>query len=119
MVLTIGFTNSLNFISMVLRIGFTNSLNFIFLFDSIGVTTSSSSINKLFSQALTNSLQIPKTSLTCTSCKKVHSIIYPPEWTHIYSLTTNNTSSTDTCGILSRTRIDNSIDYDLDWVLIG
>ena len=56
---------------------------------------------------------------TYTSGQKSQGEAHTTEGRHIHSLTTDNTGSTNTGGVFTRTRVGNGISKNLDGVLIG
>jgi hypothetical protein len=102
-----------------LTVALGNTLNLILLLDSIRVGRSTSSIDQLLCQTLRHGLEVSETSLTSTSGNQVQSIVYPTERRHVHGLTSYNSSTSNTGGIFTRSRVDDGIDYNLDRVLVG
>jgi len=115
--ITIFFIFIINRTSLTVRFG--NTLNLILLLNSIRIGRSTGSIDQLLSKALSHGLEVSETSLSCSGSKEVKSIVNSAERGHINSLSPDNSSSSNTGGILTGSRVDNSIDNDLNGVLIG
>ena len=76
-----------------------------------------SSIDQFVSQALSNSLDVAECSLSCTSAQQPNCLIDTAERRHIDGLTTNSTSTTNTSGVFTGSRVDDGIDQNLEWVV--
>jgi len=76
-----------------------------------------SSIDQLISQALSNSLDVAECSLSCTSAQQPDSLIDSSKRRHINSLSAYSTSTTNTGGVFTGTRVDDGIDQNLEWVV--
>ena len=102
-----------------LTVGLGNTFDFILLLDSVRVGGTPSGIDQFFSKTFSHRLQVTERGLTCTSSKQVQCVVDATEWGHINGLTTDDTGTTHACGIFTWSRVDDSIDDDLDRVLVG
>ena len=103
---------------VVLTVGLGNTLDFILLFDSVRVRGSTSCIDELLSQTLGHGLQVSERGLSCASGQQVEGIVDTTERRHIDGLSTDDTGTSDTSGILTRTGVDDGINNNLDGVLV-
>ena len=46
-------------------------------------------------------------------------LVNSSEWRHINSLSSDSSSTSNTCGVLTWSRVDDGVDQDLKWVLTG
>lgn len=77
-----------------------------------------SSIDELISNTLSNGLDVSEGSFTSSSTQQPDGLVYPSQGGHIHSLSSHGTSSTDTGGVFSGSRVNDSSDQDLKWVLM-
>ena len=108
-------SNLSNFLTVTLG----NSLDLILFLDGIRVGRSSGGIDDLISQALRDRLKVSETSLSGSGADKVDGIIDSSEWRHIDGLSSNNSGSSNSGGIFSWSGVDDSINKDLDRVLVS
>jgi hypothetical protein len=95
------------------------TLQLVLLLDGIRVTASLGSVDQLFSQALSNRLDVSESGFTGTDCEESDGLVNTSERRDIDGLTTDGTGRTDTGGVFTGTAVDDGIDSDLDWVLIS
>ena len=100
-----------------LSVRFGNTLKFVLLLDSVAVGASLGSINQLISQALGDRFDVTERGFAGTSAKKPNSLVDASEGRNINSLTTNCSSTTNPGGVLTWSRVDNSIHQNLERVL--
>jgi len=96
-----------------------DSLQFVFLLDSITVRRLFRSVDQLISQALSNGFDVSESSLSCPSGKQVDGLVHTTERRHIDSLSTDSSLRSDASRVFTWTRINDSRNKDLDWVLVG
>jgi hypothetical protein len=106
------------FVLLRLTIGFGNTFNLILLLDGIRVGGSTSGVDEFFGQTFGHGFQVAETSLSCTSCQQIQSVVDAAKGRHINGLTTDNTGTTDSCGVFPWTRVDNGVHHNLDGVLV-
>ena len=102
-----------------LTVGLGNTLDLVLLLDSIGVGGSTGGVDELLRKALSHGLEVAEGGLTGTGGEEVEGVVDPTEGGHVDGLTTDDTGTTDTGGILTRTRVDDGINDNLDGVLVG
>jgi hypothetical protein len=102
-----------------LPIALCHTLQLILLLDSIRVAASLCRVDKFFSQALSDALDITERCLTGTNSEESDSLVYSAQRRDIDSLATNGTSRSDTCAILTRAAVHDGVDSDLNGVLVG
>jgi len=102
-----------------LPVGLGDTLQLILLLDGVGVAASLGGVDKLLSQALSNGLDVAESGLTSTDGKESDGLVDTAEWGDIDGLATDGTSRSDTGRVLTWTTVDDGINGDLDWVLVG
>ena len=102
-----------------LSVGFGDTFGLVFLFNGIRVGGTLGSVDDLISQALGDGLDVAEGGGTGASGKKVDGLVDTAERGDVDGLATDNTGRTDACGVFACTGIDNGVDEDLDWVLVG
>ena len=102
-----------------LSVGLGNTLELILLLDGVRVAGSLGSVDQLLSQALSDGLDVSESSLTGTDGKESDGLVDTAKWGDIDGLATDGTSGSDTGGVFTWTTVDDGIDGDLDWVLVG
>ena len=95
-----------------------DTLQLVLLLDGIRVAATLGGVDQLFSQALSNALDVAESGLTGTNGEKGDSLVDTAQRRHIDGLTTDSTSGTDTGGVFARTAVDDGVDGDLDGVLV-
>ena len=108
---------TLGFISLTVTLG--DTLDLILLLDGVTVGRTSSGVDEFLSKALSHGLEVTERSLTGTGSEQVQGVVDATERGHIDGLSSDNTGSTNTGGVLTRSRVDNGIHNDLHWVLVG
>ena len=102
---------------LTVRLG--NTLQLIFLLDGVGSGGTLSSVDQLLGQTLSNGLDVSERSLTSTNGQESNSLVDSSQWGDINSLSSDGTGRTNSGGIFSWTGVDNSINENLQWVLVG
>lgn len=102
---------------LTVRLG--NSLQLVLLLDSVRGGRTLGSVDQLLSQTLSNSLDVSERSLSSTDGQQSNSGVNSSQWRNIDGLSSDGTGRTDSGGVLSGTRVDNSVDNNLQWVLLG
>merc|ERR1719154_144838 len=100
---------------LTVRLG--DTLEFVLLLDSVAVARTTGSVDQLISQAFSNGLDVTEGSLSGTSAQKPDSLVHTSQGRHIDSLSPDCSLSTNTCGVLTGTRVDDSINNNLQRVL--
>jgi hypothetical protein len=106
-------------ITIPLPIAFSDTLQLVLLLDSIGVAASLSSVDQLFSQALSNRLDVSEGGFTGTNGEEGNGLVDTAERRDIDGLTTDGTGGTNTGAVFTWATVDNSINADLERVLVG
>lgn len=102
-----------------LSVGLGNTLQLILLLDGVGVAASLGSVDQLLSQALSDGLDVAEGGLTGTDCEEGDGLVDAAERGHIDGLTADGTGGSDTGGVFAWSAVDDGINGDLDWVLVG
>lgn len=102
-----------------LSVGLCYTLQLVLLLDGVGVAASLGSVDELFSQALSDRLDVAERCLTGTDGEESDGLVDTAEGRDIDGLATDGTSGTDTGGVFTGTAVDDGIDGDLDGVLVG
>jgi len=102
-----------------LPIALRHTLQLVLLLDGVGVAASLGSVDQLFSKALGNALDVAERGLTGTDGEERDGLVDAAERRHIDGLATDSTSRSDTSGVFAGTTVDDSINSDLDRVLVG
>jgi hypothetical protein len=102
-----------------LSVGLGNTLELVLLLNGVRVAASLGSVDQLLSQALSNGLDVSEGGLTGTDGKKGNSLVDTAEWGDIDSLATYGTGGTDTGRVFAWTAVDDGVNGNLDWVLVG
>jgi hypothetical protein len=102
-----------------LPIALGDALQLVLLLDGVRVAASLCSVDQLFSQALSNRLDVSESGFTGTDCEESDGLVDTAERGDIDGLTTDGTSRSDTGGIFAGSAVDNGIDRNLDGVLVG
>merc|ERR1719382_2135532 len=105
------------FNNLSVRLG--DTFKFVLLLDSVGVGTSLGSVDELISKTFSNGFDVSEAGFTGTSAQQPDGLVDTSERRHIYSLTTNSTGTTNPGGIFSGSRVNDSVDQNLEWVLAG
>jgi hypothetical protein len=84
-----------------------------------GVGAAFGGVDELFSQALSDGLDVTESGFTGTNRQESDGLVDTSQWGHIDGLTTDSSGGTDSGGIFARTAVENGINGDLDGVLVG
>merc|ERR1712240_772336 len=85
--------------------------------DGVTVGATLGGVNDLVTETLCDRLDIPEGSLTSPGAQEPDGLVNPPQWRDVHNLTSDCSSPTNSCGIFTRSGVDDSIDHDLQWVL--
>jgi hypothetical protein len=105
--------------SAPLPITLRHTLQLVLLLDGIRVTAPLGGIDQLLSKTLSNTLDVPECSLTCTNGKQGDGLVDSAERRDIDGLTTDGTGAADSGAVFSGPAVDDGVDGDLDGVLVG
>jgi len=104
---------------MNLTVGLGNTLSLILLLDGIRVAGTLSSVHELISKTLSDGLNVAESRVTDTLSEEVKRLIDTTKRRNINSLTLDGTSTANTSGILTDAGVDDSINKNLDGVLVS
>merc|ERR1711881_302825 len=93
----------------MLTVGFCDTLQLVLLLDGIRVGRSLGGVDQLVSKTLSNGLDVPEASFSRSCTEEPHGLIDSPQGSNIDSLSSNCTSTPDTCGIFTRTTVDDGV----------
>jgi hypothetical protein len=102
-----------------LSVGLGDSLNLILLLDGERVGGFLGAVHDLISQALGTRLDVSEGAVSSTLSDQGDSLVDSSKWGDINSLSSDNTTRSDTGGIFSSTTVLDGINKNLDGVLIG
>jgi len=102
-----------------LPIALGNTFQFVLLLDGIRVAASLGSVDQLFSQALSNALDVAERGLAGTNGEESNSLVDAAQRRHIDGLATDGTGRTNTGAVFTGTAVDDGINSNLDGVLVG
>ena len=102
-----------------LSVGLSDTLDFILLLDGIRVGTALGGVDDFVSQALGDALQVSERGGTCTGNHQVQGLVHATVRGYIDGLATDNPSRSDTGTVFTGARVGNSLDDDLNWILVG
>jgi hypothetical protein len=102
-----------------LPIALCHTLQLILLLDGVRVAASLGGIYQLFSETLGNALDVSEGSLTGTDGEQGNGLVDTAERRDIDGLSSDGTRASNSGTVLTRTAVDDSIDSDLDGVLVG
>lgn len=102
-----------------LPIALCDTFQLVLLLDGVGVAASLCSVDQLFSEALSNALDVSEGSFTGTDGEKGNGLIDTAERGDIDGLSSDGTGASNSGAVFSGTTVDNGIDCDLDGVLIS
>lgn len=105
--------------SLHLSVGLGHTLQLVLLLDGVAVAATLGSVDELFRQALGDGLDVAESSLAGTDGEKSDGLVDTAERRHIDGLTTDGTSASNTGRVFARAAVDDSVNGDLDWVLVG
>ncbi|EEQ41039.1 hypothetical protein CLUG_05166 [Clavispora lusitaniae ATCC 42720] len=103
----------------LLTVGLGNSLQLVLLLDSVRSRRTLGSVDQLFGQTFSNGLDVSERSLSSTNGQQSNGGVDSSQRRDIDSLSSDGTGRTDSGGVFSGTRVDNSVDNNLQWVLLG
>lgn len=95
-----------------------NTLELVLLLDGVGVRASLGGVDKLFSEALGNGLDVTERRLTGTDGQESDGLVDTAERGHINGLATDGTGGTNTGAVFAGTAVDDGINGDLEGVLV-
>ena len=96
-----------------------HTLQLILLLDSVRVRASLRSVNQLFSQALSNALDVAEGRLAGTDGQQGDGLVDAAQGGDIDGLTADGSGGTDTRAVFAGAAVDDRVDGDLDGVLVG
>lgn len=102
-----------------LPVALRHTLQLVLLLDSVRVAATLGSVDELFSQALSDALDVAERSLASTDGKESDGLVDAAKRRHIDGLTTDGTGGSDTGGVFAGSAVDNGVHGDLDGVLVG
>ena len=102
-----------------LSVGLGDSLNLVLLLDGERVGGFLGAVHDLISQALSTRLDVSEGTVSSTLSDQRKGLINSSEWGDIDSLSSDNTTRSDTGGVFSGTSVLDGINEDLDRILIG
>ena len=102
-----------------LSVGLGNSLDLILLLDGVRVGTFLGAVHDLISKAFSSRLDVSEGTVSSTNSDQSQSLIDTSERRDINGLSSDNTSGTNTGGILTRSSVLDGINKDLHGVLVG
>ena len=102
-----------------LSVGLGDTLQLVLLLDGVRVAASLGSVDELFSQTLGNALDVSEGGLAGTDGEERDGLVDAAQRRHIDGLTTDGTSGSDTGAIFAGSAVDDSVNGDLDGVLVG
>jgi len=112
--------NEKRYINMFcLTVGLGNTLKLILLLDGVRVGRTLTSVDELLSKALSNGLDVSERSLTSTNGQESNSLVDSSKRRDIDGLSTDGTRRTNSGGVLTGTGVDDSINNNLERVLVG
>ena len=102
-----------------LPVGLGNTLELILLLDGVRVAATLGSVDQLFGQALSNGLDVAESGLAGTDGEESDGLVDTAERRDIDGLATDSSCTSNTSGVFTWPAVDDGIDSDLDWVLVG
>lgn len=96
-----------------------NTLQLILLLDRIRVRRSFCGIDQLLGQALRDALDVAEGGLTGTDGDEGDSLVDSAERRDIDGLSADGTGAADSGAVFAGTAVDDGVDGDLNWVLVG
>lgn len=102
-----------------LPIALCHTLQLVLLLDGVRVAASLGGVDKLLSQALSNALDVAERGLAGTDGEESDGLVYAAEGRHIDGLTTDGTGGTNTGGVFAGSAVNDSVNGNLDGVLVG
>jgi hypothetical protein len=105
--------------STPLPIALRNTLQLVLFLDRIAVAAAFGSVDQLFSQALSNALDVAERRFAGTDGKESDGLVDAAERRHIDGLATDGTGGTDTGAVFAGAAVHDGVNGDLDGVLVG
>jgi hypothetical protein len=102
-----------------LPIALGHTLQLVLLLDGIRVTASLCSVDQLFSETLSNALNVPEGGFTRTDGEEGNGLVDSAERRDIDGLSSHGTGGANTGAVFAGPAVDDGVDRDLDRVLIG
>jgi hypothetical protein len=103
----------------LLSVALGHTLQLVLLLDSVRVAGTLGSVDQLLSKALSNGLDVAERGLAGTSGEEGDSLVDSAEGRDIDGLSSDGTGGTNSGRVFTRTTVDDSVDGDLDRVLVG
>lgn len=103
--------------TLTVRLG--NSLQLVLLLDGVRSRGTLGGVDQLLSQTLRDGLDVSERSLSSTDGQQSNGGVNSSQRRDIDGLSSDGTGRTDSGGVFSGTRVDNSIDNNLQWVLLS
>jgi len=96
-----------------------NSLDFVLLLDGVGVglTNTLGGIDDLVSEGLTHWLEGSESRFSGSLTEEIDGLVDSSKWWNINSLSSDGTSGTNSCWVLSGTWLNDGLEQDFEWVL--
>jgi len=102
-----------------LPVALRHTLQLVLLLDGVRVAATLGSVDELFSQALSDALDVAERGLAGTDGEEGNGLVDAAEGRHIDGLTTDGTGRSDTGGVFAGSTVDDGVHGDLDGVLVG
>lgn len=102
-----------------LTVGLGDSLQLVLLLDGVRGGRTLGGVDQLLSQTFSNRLDVSESSLSGTNGQQGNGGVDSSQWRHINSLSSDSTRRTNSGGVFSGTRVDNGVNNNLEWVLLG
>ncbi|KAK0740413.1 hypothetical protein B0T18DRAFT_331830 [Schizothecium vesticola] len=96
-----------------------HTLQLVLLLDSVRVAAALGSVDQLLSEALGNRLDVAERRLAGTGCEEGDGLVDAAEGRHIDGLSADGTGRADTGAVFAGTAVDDSVNGNLDGVLVG
>lgn len=110
------FSNLTVFI-LTVRLG--DTFKFVLLLDGVRVGGTLGGVDELLSEAFSDGLDVSEGGLTGTDGQKGNGLVDSSHWRDIDGLSSDGTGRTNSGGVFSWTSVDNGVNDNLDWVLVG
>lgn len=101
-----------------LTVGLGNTFKLILLLDSVRVGRTLGSVDELLGKALSNGLDVSESGLTSTNGEEGNSLVDTSKGRNIDGLSSDGTRRTDSGRVFSWASVDNSINNNLEGVLV-
>lgn len=100
-----------------LTVGFSNTLDFVLLLDGVAVGRTLGGVDQFVSQALRDALHAAEGRFARASGEQVDGGVNTTQRRNVDGLSADGTGRTDTGRVFTRTRVDDSLNQDLERVL--